>query len=248
MSTKAELKWVRSLHQKKYREEEGLYLVQGMKLVTELLRSDQRIHSIHASEAAADHLRDDRVSIWPAHDIERMGTLEHGNEVVAVVHQPDRPHFADPTSDELILALDGITDPGNMGTLLRIADWFGVKRVLCSLDSVEEFNPKCVQASMGSILRVEVHRAHLPRMLDGLRSAGASHYLATMEGESVFNAQLKRPAVLILGSESHGPSKEVRALAAKPISVPRGGEAESLNVAAAASALCMEFLRQRSVV
>lgn len=245
VSTKVELKRVRALHQKKYREEEGLFLVQGMKLVTELLASGWPVEEIHSTVTVAAHLRHPKLQIWPVYDLERMGTLEHGNEVVAVVPKPDRSHFSPMAADELVLALDGIADPGNMGTLLRIADWFGVKRVVCSVDCVEEFNPKCVQASMGSILRVEVHRAQLPRMLDELRSSGAALYLATMEGDPVFNVELARPAVLVLGSESHGPSQAVRALNARSISIPRAGGAESLNVAGAASALCMEFLRQR---
>ena len=245
VSNKSELKRVRALHQKKYREEEGVFLVQGVKLVIELLASGWPVEAIHATVTAAPHVRHPQLQIWPDYDVERMGTLEHGNEVVAVVKRPDRSQFSPLEADELVLALDGIADPGNMGTLLRIADWFGVKRVLCSVDCVEEFNPKCVQASMGSIFRVELHRVHLPRMLDELRSAGASLYMATMEGEPVFDLELKRSGVLILGSESHGPSDEVRALKARAISIPRVGGAESLNVAAAASALCMEFLRQR---
>ncbi len=244
VSNKAELKRVRALHQKKYREEEGVFLVQGIKLVTELLASGWEVEAIHATAGIAGRLSHPKVHGWPTYDLERMGTLEHGNEVVAVVHRPDRSHFAPLDADELVIALDGIADPGNMGTLLRIADWFGVKRILCSVDCVEEFNPKCVQASMGSIFRVEMHRVHLPRMLEGLRASGAALYMATMEGEPVFDVKLKRPGILILGSESHGPSDEVRSLQAQAISIPRVGGAESLNVAAAASALCMEFLRQ----
>ena len=245
VSTKAELKRVRALHQKKYREEEGVFLVQGAKLVTELLASGWPVEAIHSTAQIAERLQHAHTHVWAAHDMDRMGTLEHGNEVVAVVPFPDRAHFAPLRTDELVIALDGIADPGNMGTLLRIADWFGVQRVVCSMDCVDEFNPKCVQASMGSFLRVEVHRVQLPRMLDELRANGAALYLAAMEGESVFDVQLKRPGVLILGSESHGPSAAVRAVSAKAISIPRVGAAESLNVATAASALCMEFLRQR---
>lgn len=245
MSTKAELKRVRALHQKKYREEEGVFLVKGVKLVGELIASGWPVEEVHCTAEIADRLRLPGAYIWPAHDLDRMGTLEQGNEVVAVVPRPDRSHFAPLRNNELVIALDDIADPGNMGTLLRIADWFGVQRIICSLDCVEEFNPKCVQASMGSFLRVEVHRAQLPRMLEQLRSSGAALYLATMEGEVVFDVPLKRPGVLILGSEAHGPSEAVRALNAKAISIPRAGQAESLNVAMAASALCMEFMRRR---
>ncbi len=173
-----------------------------------------------------------------------MGTLESGNTMIAVAAMPAPMPIAPLQEDELVLALDGIADPGNMGTLLRIADWFGARRVLCSTDSVEEFNPKCVQASMGSLFRVAVQRCDLPRELDRLRAEGAALYLASMEGDDAFTLRLQRPAILILGSESHGPSPAVRGIGARIIAVPRAGAAESLNVAMAASALCMEFLRQ----
>lgn len=235
---------MRALHQKKHRAEQGLFLVQGPKLVAELLASGWPVRAIHATAASAARIAHERVQVHAAHDIERMGTLESGNQVVAVAEMPRRGAMAPLESGELVLALDGIADPGNLGTLLRIADWFGVRRILCSADCVEEFNPKCVQASMGSLFRVAVHRAALAPELDRLRTEGAALYLATMDGAEAFDAALRRPAVLILGSESHGHSPAVRALQAEAIAVPRAGQAESLNVAMAASALCMEFMRQ----
>lgn len=235
---------MRALHQKKQRDEQGAFLVQGPKLVTELLAAGWPVRSIHATAEWAGRLRHERIVVHPQHDLDRMGTLESGNQVIAVAEKVRHKAFDSLVNGELVLALDGIADPGNMGTLLRIADWFGVTRVLCSTASVEEFNPKCVQASMGSLFRVAVHRVDLAPELDRLRAAGAALYLASMEGEAVFDASLKRPAVLILGSESHGPSEALRALGASTIAVPRSGRAESLNVAMAASALCMEFMRQ----
>lgn len=244
VSTKAELKRVRSLHQKKYREEEGVFLVQGIKLVQELLASAWEVEAVHCTQPIAERLQHPAVQVWPVHDLERMGTLEHGNEVIAVVRKP-MPAAPQPLAhDELVLALDGIADPGNLGTLLRIADWFGVRRIWCSADTVDEFNPKCIQASMGSFLRVTVVRGDLASRLEEARGSGVALYTASMEGASVFDVRLQRPAILVLGSESHGVSQGVRALGATTIAVPRAGAAESLNVATAASALCMEFLRQ----
>lgn len=244
MSAKADLKLVRSLHQKKYRDAEGLFLVQGPKLVAELLASGWPVRTLYATAAMAGrlHLRD--AVVLPPHELERLGTLESGNAVVAVVPRPAPVPVGALEADELVLALDGIADPGNLGTVLRIADWFGVRRVLCDRGSVEAFNPKCVQASMGAIFRVAVHYVDLAVELERLRADGAALYLASMEGRSVFSEPLKRPAVLVLGSESHGVSAEVRALEARTIAIPRVGGAESLNVAVAASALCMEFTRQ----
>jgi len=245
MATPMGTKRVRSLHQRKYREREGRFLVQGPKLVLELLSSGWEAEAVYATAAAAERLGLRDAVVLPPHELDRLGTLESGNEVVAVVPVPAPVPLAPPAPGELVLALDGVADPGNLGTVLRVADWFGVRRVLCSPGTVEAWNPKCVQASMGAIFRVGVHHAALPAALARLRAEGAALYLATLEGRSVFEAALARPAVLVLGSESHGLSPEVRALGGEALAVPRLGGAESLNVAMAAAALCMEFTRQR---
>lgn len=245
MPTKAELAAVRALHQRKERTEQGRYLVQGAKLVAELLGAGIRPLALYATEEAAVRMALPQATVLPAREMERLGTLESGNEVVAVVAMPSAGDMAPPAPGELILALDRVADPGNLGTVLRIADWFGVGRVLLEQGSVDPHNPKCVQASMGAIFRVAAHTVPLAAALDDLRAAGATLYLATMEGHSAFALELKRPAVLVLGSESHGLSEAVRSLQAQAIAVPRVGAAESLNVAMAAAALCMEFTRQR---
>ncbi len=244
LSTKAQLKLARSLQQRKVREREGLFLVQGPRLVAELLGSGWTPQAIHATQDAADRMGLHDADILPPHELDRIGTLESGNEVVAVVHIPGPRAALAPSGAELLLALDGVSDPGNLGTILRVADWFGIPRVMCSSGSVDVFNPKCVQASMGAIFRVAVHYDDLAPRLSAWRSAGTRLYIASMEGAPVFGMALQRPAVLVLGSESHGVSPAVRALQGELVSVPRVGAAESLNVAMAAAALCMEFTRQ----
>lgn len=144
----------------------------------------------------------------------------------------------------MVLALDGINDPGNLGTLLRIADWFGIDQVWCSPDCVEAYNPKCVQASMGSLFRVAVCRTDLPTALEEARRNGAHVYKADAGGSNVTTTTIARPAVLVLGSESHGLRGAVREATGSLIAIPRYGRAESLNVSAAAAALCMEFARR----
>lgn len=238
------VKRIRALHQKKQREALRLFLVQGRKTVRELLASGLRIDSIHATAEAAQDLGLDHATITSPQDLERMGTLEHGNEVIAVVRIPE-PRAPQPLSTgELVLALDGISDPGNMGTLLRIADWFGVRQVWCSDDCVEVYNPKCVQASMGSLFRVVVNYVDLPTTLQEAFRSGAHIYKADAGGANVHEAKLERPAVLVLGSESHGLRSPVRLAPGELIAIPRYGQAESLNVSAAAAALCMEFARR----
>lgn len=244
MSTQAELKRLRALHQRRGREEQGRYLVQGPKLVHELLASGTPVEALYATEEAARQLGHPAVVVLPAHELERLGTLESGNTLVAVVPAPAPAPLHAPVVDELVLVLDGISDPGNLGTLLRLADWFGVRRVISSTASVDALNPKCVQATMGSLFRVQVARCELVPLLQQWQQGGTALYLASMEGAPVFGLQLRRPAALVLGSESHGISAGVRAVPAQAIAIPRFGAGESLNVATAASALCMEFARQ----
>ncbi len=244
MSANPHVNRLRLLHQKKQREAQGLFLAQGRKLVQELLASPLQVDSVHATEQAARDLRLHEAVIHPAHDLARMGTLEEGNEVIAVVRTPAPLPLMPPRNAELILALDGISDPGNLGTLLRIADWFGMLQVWCSPDCVEVYNPKCVQASMGSLFRVDVRKGELPASIMDAMGVGASVYKAEASGEDVFSIPLDRPAVLVLGSESHGLSDAVKHGPGRSVAVPRMGSAESLNVAAAAAALCMEFTRR----
>ncbi len=241
------LKHARSLQQKKYRDLHGSFLVQGPKLVGELLRSQWIVEALYATEEAIVKHGLERATAIPAHELDRIGTLESGNEVIAVVPKPSIGPIEDLGPSELVIALVGITDPGNLGTVVRVADWFGVERIWCSNGSVDVYNPKCVQASMGAIFRVRVDQVDLPLVLAGQKAAGAVIYLATMEGMSVFKESLAEKAVLVLGSESHGISEGVLELDGRPISVPGAGGAESLNVAMAAAAMCTEFSRQRGL-
>jgi TrmH family RNA methyltransferase len=244
VTTQAERKRLRELHHRKGREEQGRYLVQGPKLVEELLASGTEVEALYATEEAARHLRHPALQVLPAHELERIGTLESGNTLVAVVPAPAPASLSAPAVGELVLVLDGISDPGNLGTLLRLADWFGVTRVITSFNSVDALNPKCVQATMGSLFRVQVARCEMVPLLTQWQQVGTALYLASMEGSSVFDLALRRPAALVLGSESHGISAEVRQVPAQAIAIPRFGAGESLNVATAAAALCMEFARQ----
>jgi len=250
MISQADLKRVRALQQKKVRVETRRFLAEGRKVVAELLASALRTEALYATEAAAAWIRPAAerrgvpVHVLAAHAVERLGTLDTGNELVAVALEPDAPPFRAPAPGELMLALDAVHDPRNLGGLLRIADWFGVARVVCSPDCVELYSPKVVGAAMGSAFRVELRSAPLAEELRGCAAAGARVFLAQTEGTPVFQATLSRPAVLVLGSESHGLSEALRAMRAEIISVPRFGGAESLNVAMAAAALCTEFARQ----
>jgi len=247
VSTKNELKLARSLQQKKFRDQLGLFLVQGPKLVGELLRSSWPVEAIYATEVAMVKHDLHKAIAVPPHELDRIGTLESGNEMIAVARKAAVGPLKDLGPEELVLAMDGITDPGNLGTVLRVADWFGIKRVWCNSGSVDVYNPKCVQASMGAIFRVTVDQVDLPDLLKRQHALGATIYYATMGGASVFGKDLARKAIIVLGSESHGISAEVLQVGGQAISVPGSGGSESLNVAMAAAALCTEFSRQRGL-
>ena len=244
MSGPAHVKRVRALHQRKFREAEGLFLVQGRKLVAEVLATDLHVAALYATAGAACGMGLAGAQVASAADLDRMGTFERGNEVVAVVQKPAPAILRPPGPGGFVLALDGVSDPGNMGTLLRIADWFGAEQVWCSPGSVEVWNPKCVQASMGSLFRVPVVHVDLAEALQRAAGAGAQVYKAEASGANVFTVELARPAVLVMGSESHGLSDAVLQAPGRSVAIPAFGGAESLNVSAAAAALCMELVRQ----
>jgi TrmH family RNA methyltransferase len=250
MISQAELKRLRALQQKKFRGESGRFLVQGRKVVVELLRSTHRVETILGTEEAAAWVRPEAlprkvpVQILASHELDKIGTFEKGNELIAIAITPPEPPFRAAAAGELMFALDGVRDPRNMGGLLRIADWFGVKRVLCSHDCMEVYNPKAVQSTMGSLFHLEIRHANLASELTQLAASGTQVSVADMDGTPVYEAKLSRPAVLVLGSESHGLSQAVASMNATVISIPRLGSAESLNVAMAAAAVCTEFARQ----
>ena len=185
------MKRIRTLHQRKGRELEGAYLVQGRKLVQELTEAQVPVRSIHLTAEAAEDLRPDPhvTRIATTEQLARMGTLEAGNEVIAVVTMPNGTSWGPLEKDELVLALDGIADPGNLGTIVRLADWSGVHRVLCRTGSVDVFNPKCVQAAMGSVQRVDVRYDDLVERIAEWQAAGARTYLADMNGRSVHSVR-----------------------------------------------------------
>jgi TrmH family RNA methyltransferase len=168
-------------------------------------------------------------------ELSAVSAMEAPNQVLAVVRMPaDTPP---PRPAGLVLCLDGVHDPGNLGTILRSAAWFAVECVVCSPDCVERFNPKVVQASMGAVFRVPVHVADLAAYIEGL-APGVTVAGAVLDGENACNMEPSEPAVLVLGNEARGLSSDVRAHVRKPVTIPRLGAGESLNVAMAATILC----------
>jgi RNA methyltransferase, TrmH family len=240
MLSKNEAKYIQSLVHKKQRDLSGQFLVEGIKGVAELLESDFEIEKIFAVDdwhhSLAENTMITRVS---EEELQKLSSLQTAHKVLALVKMKKKPEITDLTS-KLILALDGIQDPGNMGTLIRIADWFGVQYIVASEDSVDWYNPKVIQSTMGSFTRVQMIYTNL---LPFLKNAKMPIMGALLEGTSVYKEASIKEGILIIGNESQGISKNLRPFITAPLSIPRIGGAESLNAAVAAGILLSHLLK-----
>lgn len=240
---RAENRRVRELHTKKGRREHGAFLVEGGKSVAELLASDWPVTAVYATPEAAEGLRPAvvrrglRLVEVSAATLTSLGTFEHNDSALAVAGQRAWP-LLPVTADTLTLALDDLRDPGNLGTILRLADWYGVTQVVCSPTTAELCNPKTIAASMGSFLRVPVQVRELPAWLAEQRAAGVEVAGAVLAGESTHAlASPFRGGVLVIGNESHGLGEAVLAQLTRRLTIPRFGQAESLNAGIATGIL-----------
>lgn len=251
MASKASISFLRSLHQKKYRVEENAFLVEGPKLVDELIHSGYRIKKIFATPqwSVPSHLGATLLEEISQKELEQVSVLHTPNKVIAVAEIPDQKPLINLPDKGLHLIIDQVSDPGNLGTILRIADWFGFGKIVCSPDTVELFNPKVVQSTMGSIFRMDV--TYQP--LGGLLAANAENaklpvYASVLDGQSVYEADLQENGWLVMGNESRGVQPLVKPFITESILIPASGlqsaHAESLNVAVAAGILCAEFRRR----
>lgn len=248
--TKAQMQFIRSLQSRKTRDELGLFVAEGPKVVAELLAADAvQVQDVFATAQWAQ-----QNAAWVAQaggntieiddqTLSRISSLSGANQVVAVFTKPrhEGPEDVDWPA-ELSLALDGIQDPGNLGTILRCADWFGIQNVICNPACANPFNAKVVQATMGSIARVRVH--HCADLAEFLKenTGDAPVYAATFNGVSVYDTPAAAAGFLVIGNESRGISPAVLALATQPVTIPRLGAAESLN-AAVATGILLSHLR-----
>ncbi|MGN0190306.1 MAG: TrmH family RNA methyltransferase [Candidatus Cryptobacteroides sp.] len=241
--TNNEIRFVRSLAQKKGREESGCFVVEGEKMVAEALASGFGIRKIYRIE----DIGTDAMS--------RISALDSPSPVLAVVSQPEleASSYEQLIDKGLYLALDGLRDPGNLGTIIRIADWFGIDAIFVSDDTVETFNPKVVQATMGAIFRVKVVRCSLPLLADRVLSLGGNIYGTFLDGENMYSQKLDcgevAPSVIVIGNESRGISAGLSAHINRRLFIPpypsdsRGSE--SLNAAVATAVTVAEFRRRQ---
>ncbi|MFN5347258.1 MAG: TrmH family RNA methyltransferase [Bacteroidota bacterium] len=250
MASKSTISFLRSLQQKKFRNEEGLFIVEGPKMVSEVLKSDFKVKQLYAtSNWTPDQNTSLPIEILSDAEMERVSGLQTPNKVMAVVELPILEGPVNTLSNGLHLLLDQIQDPGNLGTIIRIADWFGVSSVICSSDTADVFNPKVIQASMGSVFNVKVHYSSLADVL--LKNANGNKwpvYATLLTGEEIYNTGFAESSFVILGNESRGVNPILNSFITKGIHIPRPSnkpsKAESLNVAVAAGIVCSEYCRK----
>jgi len=235
MLVKQKIKYIQSLGQKKFRDHEGLFIAEGSKIVKELLQAgNANINELYAIKEWIDENKNllsntDAVEITST-ELERISQLTTPNKVVAVVKQFDHEPTIK-TTGTVTLALDTIQDPGNLGSIIRIADWFGVPAVVCNNDCADIYNSKVVQATMGSIARVKFIYIDLEKWL--INQKDVSIYAATLDGENITGMKKIDEGIIVIGNESKGINEKILKSAIKKITIPKKGEAESLNAAIA---------------
>ena len=249
MLHKSKVKDIQSLAHKKSRDEQGRYVVEGPKMVAELLHwQPDTLRALYATEAwLSAHeqtLTTSRLEITTcvsADELSSISFLQTPNQVLAVAEKP--ADIAPPVfTDRITLLLDTIQDPGNMGTILRTADWFGIDQVVCSRDSADIYNPKVVQATMGAVFRIRVHALDIPSILDKIGTVPL--ICSALEGEDLFSCAPVKEAVIVIGNESRGASPLLLDRASRRVTIPRYGHAESLNAAVAAGIIMSRLVPQ----
>ena len=238
MISKSQIKSITGLQQKKYRDSSGLFVAEGPKVISELLGAGFEAHYYFSTRDSDSE--DHGATPISEGELKKISSLKTPNTSLAVFHQPKYPVIQ---QTGLILALDAIRDPGNLGTIIRLCDWFGVEQIVCSADTVDCFNPKVIQATMGSIARVGVHYVDLDSFL---RNTTLEVIGAVMDGTPVYETKLPSEGILVMGNEANGISETINKALQLRITIPRFGaaqETESLNVATATAILLNEFRR-----
>ena len=250
MISKNQLKYVRQLEQKKYRKREGLLVAEGVKVVNDLLLRYQPKMLFATHEYLETHplhnATFETIEVSPD-ELTRLSFQQHPQQVLALFPIPTINYNLSSINNNLSLALDGVQDPGNLGTIIRIADWFGIENIYCSEDTVDAWNPKVVQATMGSISRVNLIYIDLPQMLDNL-PPDFPVYGTFLDGKNIYEESLSQEGLVIMGNEGNGISDAVRSRVNRRLLIPdfhQGETADSLNVAIATAITCSEFRRRK---
>ena len=249
MISKNRVKFIRSLEQRKYRREHGLFVVEGPKSVADMFGSFECVYVAATQEWLSQNELPDGVEVDEVTDDElrRASFQDHPQQVLTLFRIPSYAYSSRCFEVELCLALDNVQNPGNLGTIIRLADWFGIERVFCSSGTADVYNPKVVQAAMGSLARVKVHYVDLPALLAPL-PAGVPVYGTFLDGENLYGEELGSRGLIVMGNEGNGISTEVEQYVTHRLTIPNYNQhdrgADSLNVAVATAVVCAEFRRR----
>lgn len=248
--SKNKAKYIHSLKEKKYRDEFGVFVAEGDKMVTELLQlmkcqllvaTTDFLHTANFQKSNIEEIIE--VS---KKDLQKISFQQNPQEVLAVFYQPQYPINKDELPNQLSLALDGIQDPGNMGTIVRLADWYGIENIFCSKDTVDIYNPKVVQATMGALVRVRVHYVDLPEVLAHLENTPV--YGTFLDGKDMYEQEFTKTGIIVMGNEGKGIRPNIEKLITNKLFIPNypleRSTSESLNVAIATAIICSEFRRR----
>lgn len=243
MVTKHQIKLIKSLAQKKYRHQLGLFVVEGVKGINEFLNSDFKLQKLYTTNPIFK-IPEEYIIEISENELKKISSLKTPNTALAIFYIPEAIEI---NTNALIIALDDVRDPGNLGTIIRLCDWYGIEDLICSSNTVDCYNPKVVQATMGSLSRVNITYLDLENFMSSINSV--SIFGTFMEGDNIYSSNLTENGIIVLGNEANGISKEIKARVNKQITIPQFGhnkQTESLNVANAVAIVLSEF-RRRSI-
>ncbi len=232
----SDIKLIRSLSQKKFRDASGLFVVEGEKMINEAICNGMEIVFLFKRDDIGEE------------QMKKISSCDSPSPILAVVKRPDTPEISI-RKDGLYLALDSVRDPGNLGTILRICDWFGIDGIFASEDTVDQYNPKVVQSSMGAVFRKSIHYGALDKVCGDFLSAELPIHGTFLDGANLYESDIKCNGLIVMGNESRGISQNIRAFCTSRILIPSfatGMHAESLNVAIASAVVVAEFQRKRN--
>ncbi len=252
MISRQKIDFIHGLVRKKERDLAGCFVAEGEKLVIDLLRTTLNLREIYCTQEGLSSIQSRRIKLEAipisGKEMERISAFKSPSSILALFEIPKSKSVGNDTFDGLNLVLDGIQDPGNLGTIIRTADWFGISNLFCSPDCADLYNPKCVQSTMGALARVEVHYLNLSGLLQQATDINIPVYGTFMTGENLYTTELTEKALVIMGSEGRGISPDLDRFLTKKISIPAfpagSSELESMNVAVSAAIVCAEFRRR----
>jgi RNA methyltransferase, TrmH family len=241
MVSKNQIKLITSLVQKKFRKEHQLFIAEGVKVIEELLSSNFVLEHLFSTKPMFLDIDDSKKTIISDNELSKITALTMANNCLAIFKIPNTVNII---TSGLVVALDDIRDPGNLGTIIRLCDWFGIEQIICSEQTVDVYNPKVIQATMGSISRVNISYVNLESYLS---KSDAPIFGTFMHGENIYNTSLPQEAIIVLGNEANGISENIEKIISQKITIPRFGKVqvtESLNVATATAIFLSEFRRK----